>query len=393
MIRCQFVFFDAGGGHRSAANALRYVMEQESDYWNVQMVNLQEVLDPCDVFRKFTGVRSQDLYNRMLRSDWTITAPPLNRIFHASLRLYRARIASMLEGFWQRNLPDLVVSLVPHFNGTMLQALRRVSRITPFVTIMTDLADYPPHFWLERQEQIFICGTRKAVDQALGMGIPEECILRTSGMIIHPRFYDPIAVDRATERARHGLVPDLPTGLVMFGGHGSDAMLEIARNLERSATALQLILVCGHNHALQEELGRRGGRNPQLVLGFTTDVPYYMRLSDFFIGKPGPGSISEALAMGLPVIVERNLKTLPQERYNATWVRERGVGLVVRNFQDLSQSVARLLEPGVLPACRARAAALENRAVFEIPRMLRRLVENPQSRSAPSSRLPLHQAI
>ena len=30
------------------------------------------------------------------------------------------------------------------------------------------------------------------------------------------------------------------------------------------------------------------------VVGFTSEIPYYMVLSDFFIGKPGPGSISEA---------------------------------------------------------------------------------------------------
>ena len=46
-----------------------------------------------------------------------------------------------------------------------------------------------------------------------------------------------------------------------------------------------------------------------------------MWLSDFFIGKPGPGSISEAIQMKLPVIIERNSWTLPQERYNADWVR------------------------------------------------------------------------
>ena len=60
--------------------------------------------------------------------------------------------------------------------------------------------------------------------------------------------------------------------------------------------------------------------------GFTTSVNYYMQLADFFIGKPGPGSVSEALAMQLPVIVECNAWTLPQERYNAEWVVEKEVG-------------------------------------------------------------------
>jgi hypothetical protein len=60
-----------------------------------------------------------------------------------------------------------------------------------------------------------------------------------------------------------------------------------------------------------------------------------MALSDFFIGKPGPGSISEAMAMHLPVIIERNIWTLPQERYNADWVIEKKVGFVLPNFREI----------------------------------------------------------
>ena len=77
---------------------------------------------------------------------------------------------------------------------------------------------------------------------------------------------------------------------------------------------------------------------PRFVEGFTQEVPYYMYLSDFFIGKPGPGSISEAVAMKLPVIVEQpNAWTLPQERYNAEWVRERHAGMVVDNFRGIER--------------------------------------------------------
>ncbi len=72
-------------------------------------------------------------------------------------------------------------------------------------------------------------------------------------------------------------------------------------------------------------------------------MPYYMHLSDFFVGKPGPGSISEALKMELPVILERNAWTLPQERYNAEWVREKRVGIVLRNFREVESAVRQLL--------------------------------------------------
>jgi 1,2-diacylglycerol 3-beta-galactosyltransferase len=89
-----------------------------------------------------------------------------------------------------------------------------------------------------------------------------------------------------------------------------------------------------------------------------------MHLADFFIGKPGPGSISEAVAMKLPVIVERNLWTLPQERYNTDWVLDQGAGLVLPNFGQIKEAAGRLL--GSLDEYRANVAKIENRAVFEI---------------------------
>ena len=79
----------------------------------------------------------------------------------------------------------------------------------------------------------------------------------------------------------------------------------------------QLIMICGHNAALAERLSAMPAAAPRLVMGFTSKIRDFMQLSDFFIGKPGPGSISEAIQQGLPVIVVNNTWTMPQERYNA----------------------------------------------------------------------------
>ncbi len=84
-----------------------------------------------------------------------------------------------------------------------------------------------------------------------------------------------------------------------------------------------------------------------------------MGLADFFVGKPGPGSISEALKMDLPVIVERNAWTLPQERYNAQWVAENQFGVVLKNFRQIDRAVAELLEPEALGRMKERIATEE----------------------------------
>jgi 1,2-diacylglycerol 3-beta-galactosyltransferase len=375
MINADLVFFDAGGGHRAAAEALRLVMEEQGG-WNVRLVNLQELLDPVDLVRKLTGLRMQDLYNLMLKKGWTLGTPQTVRVLQFFIRLLHGQTVRLLQEFWRSSPADVVVSLVPHFNRELAESLRQARPATRFVTILTDIADYPPHFWIEPQGQYLICGSDRAVAQARALGICDGRILQASGMILHPRFYQPIHCDRRAERKQRGLDPDSPTGLVLFGGQGSDAMLEIAERLDAEGPHhIQLIFICGRNQKLADALRRRRSRLRTFVEGFTSQVPFYMLLSDFFIGKPGPGSVSEAVAMRLPVIVERNAWTLPQERYNADWVLEKHLGLVVGGPHQIPAAVKTLLEHGNLARFRACAAAIRNRAVYEIPGLLRRLVE------------------
>jgi UDP-N-acetylglucosamine:LPS N-acetylglucosamine transferase len=146
--------------------------------------------------------------------------------------------------------------------------------------------------------------------------------------------------------------------------------VKVARAINRSGSEIQVIVLCGRHDEAGRKLRAMRHRVPVHVQGFTADVPLYMRLADFFIGKPGPGSISEALAMRLPVIVERNQWTLAHERDNADWIVEQRVGMVVNSFSHLGDAVAELLSPARYQRYRANAAALKNSAVYEIPELL-----------------------
>jgi 1,2-diacylglycerol 3-beta-galactosyltransferase len=120
---------------------------------------------------------------------------------------------------------------------------------------------------------------------------------------------------------------------------------------------------------------------PTHIEGFTENVAHHMSLSDFFIGKPGPGSVSEALAMGLPVIVEAGNKTLAQERYNVEWIKEQGVGVPITNIRALPQAVSSLLAPAQYHAMKQRIQALSNRAVFEVPNILEKILNQADAAS------------
>src|SRR5262249_23086780 len=300
--------------------------------WDVEMLSIQDLLDSIDFIRKVTGIRFQDVYNIMLRRGWTAGSAYYIPMAHGLIRASHGAQVKVLEKYWKVNRPDLVVSLIPHYNRALKEALDRAWPGTPYLTLLTDIADYPPNFWIEPIDQWVICGSGRAAEQARGIGIRADRILRASGMILHPKFYAPLGIDRSAERICRGLKPDLPTGLVSFGGEGSVEMVGIARALNREDIGVQLILICGRNDAVVAELRAMEKRIPMFVEGFTREVPLYMELADFFIGKPGPGSISEALAKKLPVIVQRNAWTMVHELYNTEWVEEIGAGIVIRDF-------------------------------------------------------------
>lgn len=360
------VYFNAGGGHRAAALALQQAIAEQKRPWTVRLVNLTEVLDPQGSFRRVMGFDPEDFYNRRLQRGWTLGLAQELKLLQGMIRLAHAPMRRTLQQHWARSEPDLVVSLVPNFNRVLCESVAAALPGVPYVTVLTDLADHPPHFWIEPgQDQWIVCGTPHALAQARAAGYPDERLALTSGMLLRPSFYAPgDGLPRDERRRTLGLDAQRPTGVVMFGGQGSRQMLSIAKALPDT----QLVLLCGRNEALAKALRRLKRPAPHAVFGFTDDVPGVMRLGDFFIGKPGPGCLSEALHLGLPVITFRNAWTMPQERYNARWVREQGVGLVVSSLRGLAPAVGDLLHH--LGRYRAAAARLDNRAVFELPEIL-----------------------
>jgi hypothetical protein len=365
MKQIQLIYFDAGGGHRAAAAALEQQIAHCGLPWSVRRVNLFEALDPQNLFQRFTGMRPESYYNKRLARGWTVGLSRELKVLQGMIRLGHDSISRRLQRHWLETDPDLVVSLIPNFNRALCQSLGSALPGVPFVTILTDFADFPPNFWIEAGlPQHVVCGTPQAVEQARAMGHVDDQVHATSGMIVRPEFYRSRPLDRRTELLKLGLDPDRRTGLVMFGGQGSRAMLDIAKRLDGT----QLIMVCGHNRVLARALGTLQSAAPRHVVGFTADVAHFMELSDFFIGKPGPGSISEALLKCLPVIVVRNAWTMPQERYNTQWVQENGVGVVLDSFRSVDKAVADLTRR--LDELRANIRRIPNRAVFEVPAIL-----------------------
>lgn len=373
------VYFDAGGGHRAAAQALQAVMAQQQRPWRVRLVHLREVLDPQGSFRRLTGFDPEDFYNRRLARGWTIGLAQELKLLQALIRLGHAPMLKLLRQHWAHTRPDLVVSLVPNFNRVLCESLADARPGVPYLTVLTDLADHPPSFWIEPQlpQQQLVCGSPHAVAQARAQGVAAARVHAVSGMILRPAFHQPPAADRAAARAALGLDAQQPVGVVMFGGQGSKVMLSINRRLREQP----LILMCGHHRALAQQLRAQPARAPRVVVEYTADVPRWFDLADYFIGKPGPGSLSEAVQRGLPVVTVRNAFTMPQERFNTDWVAAQGLGRVLESWRQVDQAVPQLIDR--LPAYRAAVGRVHNRAVYEVVALIERLLQQPPALPQP----------
>ncbi|NJL08957.1 MAG: hypothetical protein HC900_12485 [Methylacidiphilales bacterium] len=393
----EILYFDAGGGHRSAMNALKEILDERYPAWHVKPVDLQKLLEPADPIHRITKkisrplhkflepiapniavapVQAQDIYNTALKRGVTLGLGAIQPILQIYIELNAARIETILQRHWRQpgtEKPNLVVSVVPNFNGVIFRALKAVYPDTPFVTIMTDMVDCPPHFWMEDQDQIIICGTKKALQQAKASRFyrPEN-IFEVSGMILRKTFYRKPGEIKLT-RQDLNLRDDIPTAMIMFGGNGTFASsIGIINQIEAAKLNLQMIVMCGHNKKLFASVRGRKGCRP---VGFVSNVADYMHLADVFIGKPGPGSVSEAIHMGCPVIVESNSDTMVQERPNVDWILEMGVGIAVKSFEkDIVESVRAMLHDINKYKNNIDNNVPKNFAVFEIATILNQII-------------------
>ncbi len=369
---------DAGGGHRAAAGAMGAAAQETGAPITLRVENFQQILLPLDLLRQATGISIEDAYNLILRRHWSVLMVPLLRLLHGAIRVRRRAIVRLLTAWLARRArPAAVVSVMPHFNAIMREALQRAHPGVPVVVALTDLADFPPRFWIEPGIDRVVVGTDEAREQALRIGIPADRISRVSGMMLRPRFYRASGPDvRVRTRAELGLTPDDFAVMLLFGGKGSPEMHPLAGALLAVDPSLHVIAVCGDNPGLLERMreleARAEGRLTRL--GFTDRIAELLAGSDLLVTKPGPGSLSEAFHARVPVVVTRNVHTIPQERFNAEFVRRHGLGFVVGHWRDIPGAVVGFRrDTAARETVASRLRALpENRAVYEVLDVIQR---------------------
>jgi 1,2-diacylglycerol 3-beta-galactosyltransferase len=324
--RALLLISDTGGGHRSAANAIAAALQEMSSP-NSFEPRIEDVAAHCAFPLTQLGLG----YSMALRY-----APPVygalyyatngRRRYRALVRfcepLYRERLRDLFLSY----RPDVIVSVHPLLNHAALRA-RDDARMqhVPVVTVITDLGKVHES-WLVPDADAVVVPAREVYQRALSRGVP-PARLHLLGHPIHPKF-DDVTGSKAELRAQLKLSPDSSIVMLMAGGEGGGKLLSTTLALARARMPIELVVVCGRNEHLEQKLSELAASlpTPLHVLGFTNKIPEYFRAVDLLVTKAGPGTLAEANAAQLPVVVYDYVPG--QERGNVDFVRHNDLGVI-----------------------------------------------------------------
>lgn len=223
--------------------------------------------------------------------------------------------------------------------------------------VWVQVTDFDLHrMWVHEHMAGYFAANEEIAYRMRAFGLPADTV-HVTGIPIMPVFGQ--AHDRVACAREFGLDPTRTTLLLMGGGAGLGSLDTVASRLLSVSPDFQLVALAGKNADVLAALEKIAARYPgrMLAQGFTDKVERLMACADLVVTKPGGLTVSECLAMGLPMIV--NSPIPGQEERNADFLLEQGVALKANDAVTLEYRVRLLLnEPDRLAQMAARARAI-----------------------------------
>lgn len=373
--RVLILMSDTGGGHRSAAEAIAGAVEREfPGRYQVKLV------DAIARAARFPFNHTPGWYLPAITYaefwwgvlfHWT-DHPGMRRFLLAFLNWAMHR---GLERLLRAEPADLVVSVHPLLTTVPRRVLRKIGSPAPFVIVVTDLFD-AHMLWFDHDADLCLVPTDGAYQTACRFGMAEDR-LRVVGLPVSMKFLDS-GTDKAAQRADLGLLQDTTTVLLVGGGEGMGKLAETAQAISGARLPVQLVIIAGRNKALQRRLLAASWQIPVTIQGFVTNMPDWMHAADVLITKAGPGTISEGIACGLPILLSGFLPG--QEEGNVRFVQENAIGVLRQKPEEIAETLREWLLPdnAALAHMSARARELGRpRAALDIAAILDGVRDKP----------------
>lgn len=328
----------AGAGHLKAAEALEVYLRE--NYRETEVKNV-DLLDHSSALIKFLyGKAYIDVIKiapELFAYGYKNYEPTKNFIKPRFLmdKFNFSDLFKLVDGF----NPDIVIAT--HFIPAAILAnyKEKSGKNYKVIEILTDYEFHP--LWLIDGVDMFFTSTEEVKNELVFYGVDENKVF-AGGIPIHPKFTN--TKNKTELIKKYGLDQNVKTVLISAGSFGLTPLSKAIGDFKKIKEDFQMLVVCGNNEKLKKEMEDLQKEELRLkkVFSFVDFMDELMAASDILITKPGGVTISEALAIGLPMIL---IEPIPgQEEANADYLIEKGVAVKARNLPMLVYKLEHLLQ-------------------------------------------------
>ncbi|MBR6906842.1 MAG: glycosyltransferase [Selenomonadaceae bacterium] len=332
-----------GAGHTQAAMAVRDALAEKFPDAEIHMLDFMD--------------RRISVFNSMLK--WLYLhmldfVPNLYDVFYrisggasggtAARQLTAAGMYPVMARLLEKYRPDVLVCTHPFPEAAASLWKRMGSRELRLIAVLTD---YSLHqIWVYPRVDAYFTATEEMRQGLISMGFAEEAV-HACGIPVSSRIRQ--VPERRVIREALGVGAESRVVLLMGGGLGLGGIENTLDELESMSLPLTLFVIAGRNQELERRVAERAERSRQIirVWGYTREVQSLMQASDILITKPGALTMSEAFALGLPMLLHEPIPG--PETENAIYAETHGAAVWIHAgaslaavLEDILQQPARL---------------------------------------------------
>ncbi|ATP94289.1 MULTISPECIES: diglucosyl diacylglycerol synthase [Bacillus] len=323
-----------GNGHMQVAKTL-YDECKSQGFEHVIVSNLYQESNPIvSEVTQYLYLKSFSIGKQFYRLFYYGVDKIYNkRKFNIYLKMGNKRLDELI----QLHNPDIIIITFPMI--VVPEYRNKTGKVIPTFNVMTDFCLHK--IWVHENIDRYYVATEYVKQKLVEIGTHPSDV-KVTGIPIRPQFE--VDVPKSIIYKKYGLSSDKKVLLIMAGAHG------VLKNVKELCEALlldsevQIVVVCGKNAALKQSLSELEQAHPNQLkaLGYVEQIDELFRVTDCMITKPGGITLTEATAIGVPVIL---YKPVPgQEKENALFFEDYGAAIVINRHEDILESVTNLLQ-------------------------------------------------
>ncbi|AOZ90311.1 diglucosyl diacylglycerol synthase [Bacillus xiamenensis] len=323
-----------GNGHMQVAKTL-YDECKSQGFEHVIVSNLYQESNPIvSEVTQYLYLKSFSIGKQFYRLFYYGVDKIYNkRKFNIYLKMGNKRLDELI----QLHNPDIIIITFPMI--VVPEYRNKTGKVIPTFNVMTDFCLHK--IWVHENIDRYYVATDYVKQKLVEIGTHPSDV-KVTGIPIRPQFE--ADVPKSIIYKKYGLSSDKKVLLIMAGAHG------VLKNVKELCEALlldsevQIVVVCGKNVALKQSLSDLEQAHPDQLkaLGYVEQIDELFRVTDCMITKPGGITLTEATAIGVPVIL---YKPVPgQEKENALFFEDYGAAIVINRHEDILESVTNLLQ-------------------------------------------------